>query len=250
MTSNSKRQAPTNTGVVHIVEDNSSARRSLAALVELAGWRVEAFASVTALLAHPRSNEASCLVLDAGLLGSMETDTEGAATLDQLGAPIILLGPDDVATAVRAIKAGAVEFLTKPINAWALLRAIDDAITISHDSFEARLYACSLRARFALLSPRERQVMMLVAQGLLNKQVGGRLGISEITVKAHRGQAMRKMGARSFAELVHMARQLSTPDHVSGCAWRFRGQAARAGESIVQQRATSSSPLSSGTTLV
>ncbi len=220
-------------GLVHVVGQIVSGRRSLAALIEVAGWRVLAHASLSEFFTHPQLGE-GCLVLDACLLG---LDGCGAAQFDmleQIELPTILIGRSDVSAAVRAIKAGATAFLAKPISAWALLDAIDEASAIGSAVCKERLHLRRLRERFSSLSQRERQVMMLVAQGRLNKQVGGDLGISEITVKAHRGQAMRKMGARSFAELVNMAATLTAYASLAGRSDRnARGRYDGVGATIV-----------------
>lgn len=191
---------------VHIVDGDVSVRQSLEALVELAGWRVETFASARSFLARPRPATAGCVLLDASLLGHAGHELLAD---DENDMPTIFIGGCDVPTAVRAIKAGAIEFLTKPIDARALMCAIDDAITLSLASHDVHVYRRTMRSNYASLSCRERQVMALIVRGLLNKQVGGELGISEITVKAHRGQVMRKMQARTFADLVKMAGTLA-----------------------------------------
>jgi FixJ family two-component response regulator len=207
---------------VHVIDIGASRPRSMAALIELAGWRVETHASAEAVLARTHGAGAGCILLDADMLNG-----DGMSDLDMIARiareiPAIILGRPDVAAAVGAIKAGAVEFLPKPISAWTLLHAIDQAIALSYALLDEHLAIRHLRAHYALLSQRERQVMALIAQGLLNKQVGGELGISEITVKAHRGQVMRKMKAQSFAELVNMATALGLPRSTGARhSWRY-----------------------------
>lgn len=192
---------------VHVIAEALPVRQSLAALIDIAGWRVVAHASVADFLAHPCPG-ATCLVVDTDLKASDDISSSSTEVLSQIDVPTILIGPRDVSTAVRAIKDGAVEFLAKPINAWALLRAIDAAAAMGGALLEKHLYMRTVRTCFESLSQRERQVMLMVARGRMNKQVAGDLGISEVTVKAHRGQAMRKMCARTFAELVNMATML------------------------------------------
>lgn len=194
---------------VFVVDDDISVRESLELLIATAGWRPETFASARAFLAHPRARVPSSLVLDVSLpdLNGLELQTRVAAERAEL--PIIFItGHGDIPMTVRAMKAGAIEFLTKPFNDDLLLKTIGQALDRSRAALaqEAELHA--LRDRYALLSGREKQVMDLVVAGRLNKQVGGELGISEVTVKAHRGRVMRKMHAGSVADLVRMASRL------------------------------------------
>jgi FixJ family two-component response regulator len=191
--------------VVFVVDDDPSYRGFLAALVESGGWRAEAFATAREFLSRPQALEPSCVLLDIGLpdIGGLDLQRRLA---DRSHMPIIFItGQVDVAMTVRAMKAGAAEFLIKPCPSHVLLEAIGQAIERSRAAlgWEAEMHA--LRARYAGLSLREREVMALVVAGRLNKQVGSELGISEITVKAHRGKMMRKMNARSLPELVTMA---------------------------------------------
>jgi FixJ family two-component response regulator len=195
--------------IVFIVDDDISVRESLEALISLAGWQSETFASAQAFLAHPRVRVPSCLILDVSLpdLNGLELQKRIAA--DRIDLPIIFItGHGDVPTTVEAMKAGAAEFLTKPFADDVLLSAIRHAIGRSETALTHEAEMQALRDRYASLSPREREVMALVIVGLMNKQVGGELGISEITVKAHRGRVMRKMEAHSLADLVNMAANL------------------------------------------
>lgn len=199
------------TPTVFVVDDDVSVRESLGALIADAGYRVEVFVSAETFLARPRHRLAGCLVLDVSLpeLSGLELQ-ERLASQDAL--PIIFItGHGDIPMTVRAIKAGAVEFLTKPYGPEIILGAIANAVARSRATLRERANLQWLRERHDSLTPRERQVMALVVRGLLNKQVGGDLGISEITVKAHRGAMMTKMGARSLAELVNMAGRLGVP---------------------------------------
>jgi len=200
------------TPIVFVVDDDISVRESLQLLIQCEGWRPETFASAQEFLDRPRSLVPSCLVLDVSLPGLNGLDVQKRVAVERPDMPIIFItGYGDVPTTVKAMKAGAVEFLTKPFSDDVLLSAIRNAIERSKTALghEAEMHA--LRDRYESLTRREREVMALVASGLLNKQVGGELGISEITVKAHRGQVMQKMKADSFAELVKMAARLRLP---------------------------------------
>jgi FixJ family two-component response regulator len=197
------------TPTVFVVDDDVSVRESLEPLLRLAGWRTEMFSSAQAFLDHPVAMVPSCLVLDVNLPGLNGLDLQQRIAAERTHMPIIFItGFGDVPITVRAMKAGAVEFLTKPFDDEVLLQAIGNAIERSRDALglEERLHA--LRIAYASLTPRERQVMAMVVAGRLNKQIGADLGISEITVKAHRGKVMRKMKVRSLAELVKTAGHL------------------------------------------
>jgi len=199
--------------VVFIVDDDISVRESLELLVQTQGWQAEVFASAQDFLSRPRVFTPSCLILDVSLPGLNGLDLQKHIAADRVDMPIIFItGHGDVPMSVRAMKAGAVEFLTKPFGDEALLHALRQAIERSTAAVGVQAEIRSLRKRYALLTPREREVMALVACGQLNKQVGGELGISEITVKAHRGKMMRKMEADSLADLVNMAGRLRAAD--------------------------------------
>ena len=194
---------------VFVVDDDVSVRESLKLLIESAGWESEAFGSGQEFLARvARGPAPSCLVLDVFLPDLNGCDVQKLVG-DRADMPIIFIsGYGDVPMTVRAMKAGAVEFFTKPIVDDLLLNAIGNAITRSSVALEEAEQIRALRDSYASLSRREREVMALVVAGRLNKQVGGELGISEITVKAHRGQVMRKMKADSLADLVTMAARI------------------------------------------
>jgi FixJ family two-component response regulator len=199
----------TATPIVFVVDDDVSVRESLELLIDNEGWRPEVFASAQEFLDHPRALVPSCLLLDISLPGLNGLDLQKRIALERTDMPIIFItGYGDVPKTVQAMKAGAVEFLTKPFNDEVLLTAIRQALERSRLARTEETALQELRDRYALLTPREREVMTLVVSGLLNKQVGGELGISEITVKAHRGQVMQKMKANSVADLVKMAGRL------------------------------------------
>jgi len=202
------RQMSEATPIVFVVDDDVSVRESLELLIRAAGWQPETFASAMEFQSRPRPTVPSCLVLDVTLpgLSGLELQQRLAERTDM---PIIFItGHGDVPMTVQAMKAGAVEFLTKPFTNDVLLDAIGGAIERSRTAVRHESEMRALRISYASLTPREREVMALVVSGLLNKQVGGELGISEITVKAHRGQMMRKMKADSLPELVTMAARL------------------------------------------
>ena len=197
--------------IVFVFDDDVSVRESLELLLTHAGWQTRTFESARDFLACPRPQLPSCLVLDVSLpgLNGLELQRQLA---DRTDMPIIFItGYGDVPMSVQAMKAGAVEFLTKPLRDDALLAAIGGAIERSRTALRQSSQTQALRDCYASLTPRERDVMALVVSGLLNKQVGGELGISEITVKAHRGQVMRKMKADSLPDLVTMAATLGLP---------------------------------------
>ena len=197
------------TPIVFVVDDDISVRESLELLIRSEGWQPETFKSAQEFLAHPRALVPSCLVLDVSLPGLNGLELQKRVAIERTDMPIIFItGYGDVPMTVQAMKAGAVEFLTKPFGDNVLLSAIRNAIERSKTALGHEAEMQALRDRYESLTPREREVMALVASGLLNKQVGGELGISEITVKAHRGQVMQKMKADSFAELVKMAARL------------------------------------------
>jgi len=196
------------TSIVFVVDDDVSVRESLELLIKAAGWQPETFASAQAFLARPRPTVPCCLVLDVTLPGLSGLELQ-QRLVERRDMPIIFItGHGDVPMSVQAMKAGAVEFLTKPFTNDVLLDAIGGAIKRSRTAVHQEAELRELRSSYASLTPREREVMALVVAGLLNKQVGGELGISEITVKAHRGQVMRKMKADSLPELVTMAARL------------------------------------------
>jgi FixJ family two-component response regulator len=197
------------TPIVFVVDDDISVRESLELLIRSEGWQPETFESAQEFLAHPRALVPSCLVLDVSLPGLNGLELQKRVAVERTDMPIIFItGYGDVPMTVQAMKAGAVEFLTKPFGDNVLLSAIRHALDRSRSALGREAEMRVLHNCYASLTRREREVMTLVVSGLLNKQVGGELGISEITVKAHRGQVMQKMKADSFAELVKMAARL------------------------------------------
>lgn len=195
--------------VVFVLDEDASLRESLEELIRREGWQAETFASAEEFLAHPRPVVPSCLVLDVALRGLGGLELQKRVAVERPDMPIIFVtAKGDVPTTVQAMKAGAIEFFMKPLREDALLSSLREALERSRVRLAHEAEMGSLRDRYRELSRREREVMALVSAGLLNKQVGGELGISEITVKAHRGQVMQKMKANSLPDLVKMAGRL------------------------------------------
>ena len=202
--------------IVFVVDNDISVRESLAILIESAGWQSQAFASAAEFLAHPKSTTPSCLVLDSILPDLNGLELQERISAERCDIPIIFLsGHADLPAAVKAIKRGAIEFFLKPFDSEMLLSTIRSAIKRSEMTLRREMELHRLRTDYESLSCREREVMAGVASGLLNKEVGTELGISEITVKVHRGSVMRKMKADSFAHLVNMASRLRVVRHLA-----------------------------------
>ena len=202
----SKSQHP---AIVFVVDDDVSVRESLELLIKFAGWQPETFASAKDFLAHPRTSTPCCLVLDVSLPDLNGLELQKLIASERTDMPIIFItGHGDVPMTVQAMKAGAVEFLTKPFDDEVLLSAIRHALKRSAAVLDDQAETTAMRNTYESLTPREQDVMRLVVAGMLNKQIGLKLGISEITVKAHRGKVMQKMKADSVADLVKTAMKL------------------------------------------
>jgi len=198
--------------VIAIVDDDPSVRRGLQRLIRSAGWKAETFASAQEFLARPRTAFPSCLVLDLQLPGLSGLDLQKRMTEVDLGVPIVFLtGHGDIPASVQAMKAGAAEFLTKPVDEQELLHAIQEAVERDRRARLQRAEMSELRERYKSLTAREQEVMQRVISGMLNKQIAAEFNITEDTVKFHRGHIMRKMRADSFADLVRMAENLGIP---------------------------------------
>jgi FixJ family two-component response regulator len=197
------------TPVVFVVDDDVSVRESLELLIRRAGWKPETYSSAQDFLARPRDEAPSCLVLDVELPDLNGLDVQERVVADRADLPIIFItGHGDIPMSVRAMKAGASEFLTKPFDRDVILDAIRRALERSREALTQASELKTLRDRYASLTPREREVLAWVVSGLLNKQVGAELGMTEATVKAHRGKIMQKMQADSLADLVRIAARL------------------------------------------
>ena len=202
---------PNFTPIVFVVDEDISVRASLESLIRSQGWQSETFASVQEFLVHPRPPVPNCLILAISHPDINVLEVQRQIARERVEMPVIVISSyEDIPTTVQAMKAGAVDFLVKPCSHAVLLAAIRESLERSHMAVDRETQLRGLRDRYSSLTPRERQVMALVVSGLLNKQVGGELGISEITVKAHRGQVMQRMEANSLADLVRMAAKLQS----------------------------------------
>ncbi len=202
-------EAPETQSVVFVIDDDPSLRKALSNLFRSVGLRAEVFGSAQELLQRELPDVASCLVLDVRLPGPSGLDFQAELAKANIRIPIIFMtGHGDIPMTVKAMKAGAVDFLTKPFRDQDMLDAVVIAIEHDRKRREGEKIVADLRARFETLTPRERDVLALVAAGLMNKQIAAEIGLAEITVKIHRGHIMRKMGARSLADLVRMAEML------------------------------------------
>ena len=198
--------------IVYVVDDDVDVREGVSALLQSVGLKVVALSSTVEFLTHKRSEEPSCLILDVRLPGLSGLDFQAELAKAQNEIPIIFItGHGDIPMSVKAMKAGAIEFLTKPFREQDILDAVRVALERDRARRELQIQTQSLRSRYDSLSDRERQVMRLVCAGLMNKQVAAEIGVSEVTVKVHRHNLMKKLDARSLADLVRMADALRIP---------------------------------------
>lgn len=198
--------------IVYVVDDDSSVREAIKSLIMSVGLRVETFGTAQEFLKSTRLDAPGCVVLDVRLPGLSGLDLQRELAAHGINLPVIFItGHGDIPMSVRAMKAGALEFLTKPFRDQDLLDAIQQALERDRSARQQRLETAELRERFDSLTAREREVMALVVSGLLNKQIAGELGTSEVTIKIHRSQVMKKMDAGSLAELVRMTEKLGIP---------------------------------------
>jgi FixJ family two-component response regulator len=203
------KQEPQSQPIVFVVDDDASVRDGLTNLFRSVGLQCAAFGSAAELLGSTLPDAPSCLVLDVRLPGVSGLDFQAELTKANIAIPIIFMtGHGDIPMSVQAMKAGAIDFLSKPFRDQAMLDAVATAIERDRKRRESETAVAGLRSRFESLTAREREVMALVTDGLMNKQIAAELGVSEITVKIHRGHTMKKMGARSLADLVRMAQAL------------------------------------------
>ena len=206
------RQPPEPEAVIAIVDDDPSARRGLQRLIRSAGWKVETFASAEEFLARPRAESPNCVLLDLQLPDLSGLDLQKRMAEIGLDIPIVFLtGHGNIPASVQAMKAGAIEFLTKPADEQELLRAIQEAVERCRRMRQQRVEMSELRNRYESLTARQQEVMQQVISGMLNKRIAAELNITEDTVKFHRGHIMRKMRADSLADLVRMAKNLAIP---------------------------------------
>jgi FixJ family two-component response regulator len=203
------------TPVVFVVDDDARVRNALSSLLASAGLRVSSFGSAKEFLNAEQADAPACLVLDLELPDISGLDLQQELAAREAPPIVFITGHGDVPSSVRAMKAGAIEFLSKPFGEEELLRAIDAAIALDRTARQKRSEIAELRRNYDRLTPREREVLPFVIAGFLNKQTAGDLGTSQITIGVHRGQIMRKMGARSLAELIRMADKLAIPPHNS-----------------------------------
>ena len=202
--------------IVFVVDDDSSVREALTDLITSIGLLVEAFKSAREFLEHRRPDASACVVLDVRLPGLSGLDLQRELVRTEAPIPIIFItGHGDIPMSVRAIKEGAVDFLPKPFRDQDLLDAIQHALEIDRAARQERTMVAGVRRRYESLTKREREVMRLVVSGLLNKQIAGELGSSEVTVKMHRGQVMRKMKAQSLVQLVRMAQKIGITSEIT-----------------------------------